>query len=73
MHLVLPPVVKLFNTSECPLNASKLAMETIDHLSDTLDFTDYASRIIHPLVNLNMNSFIVLKVFVVVSLICFFF
>uniref|UniRef100_A0A224XHF0 Serine/threonine-protein kinase TOR n=1 Tax=Panstrongylus lignarius TaxID=156445 RepID=A0A224XHF0_9HEMI len=50
MHLVLPPVVKLFNTSECPLNASKLAMETIDHLSDTLDFTDYASRIIHPLV-----------------------
>ena len=26
------------------------ALETIDRLSDTLDFTDFASRIIHPLV-----------------------
>lgn len=25
------------------------ALETVDHLCDTLDLTDYASRIIHPL------------------------
>lgn len=28
----------------------RTALETIDKLSDTLDFTDFASRIIHPLV-----------------------
>ena len=50
MHLVLPPIVKLFNGSEYPHACSKEAMETIDQLSDTLDFTEYASRIIHALV-----------------------
>ncbi|XP_014254034.1 serine/threonine-protein kinase mTOR [Cimex lectularius] len=50
MHLVLPPIVKLFNAVEYPMATAKEAIETIDHLSDTLDFTDYASRIIHPLV-----------------------
>ena len=29
---------------------SRAALETIDRLTDTLDLTDYASRIIHPLV-----------------------
>lgn len=28
----------------------RVALETIDRMSDTLDLTDYASRIIHPLV-----------------------
>ncbi|KAL1122375.1 hypothetical protein AAG570_003780 [Ranatra chinensis] len=50
LHLVLPPIVKLFYSVDCPINVSKKALETIDYLSDTLDFTDYASRIIHPLV-----------------------
>lgn len=30
--------------------ASRGALETVDHMTDTLDLTDYASRIIHPLV-----------------------
>ncbi|XP_054269929.1 serine/threonine-protein kinase mTOR-like [Macrosteles quadrilineatus] len=50
LHLVLPPVVKLFDATDCPLAVCRVAMETIDQLSDTLDFTDFASRIIHPLV-----------------------
>lgn len=50
LHLVLPPIVKLFNATEFPLGCSKEAMETIDHLSDSLDFQEYASRIIHALV-----------------------
>lgn len=50
LHLVLPPVVRLFDAADCPTGVCKVAMESIDHLSDTLDFTDFASRIIHPLV-----------------------
>ncbi|XP_034935910.1 serine/threonine-protein kinase mTOR [Chelonus insularis] len=50
LHLVLPPIVKLFHASDCPITVNKVALETIDHLADTLDFTDFASRIVHPLV-----------------------
>ncbi|KAF6208231.1 hypothetical protein GE061_016683 [Apolygus lucorum] len=50
LHLVLPCIVNLFNPVEVPVTVCKEALETIDHLSDYLDFTDYASRIIHPLV-----------------------
>ena len=31
------------------LSPFRVALETIDRLSDTLDLTDFASRIIHPL------------------------
>ncbi|XP_076166943.1 serine/threonine-protein kinase Tor isoform X1 [Ptiloglossa arizonensis] len=50
LHLVLPPIVKLFHTTDCPITVNKVALETVDHLADTLDFTDFASRIVHPLV-----------------------
>ncbi|XP_041377661.1 serine/threonine-protein kinase mTOR-like isoform X2 [Gigantopelta aegis] len=49
LHLLLPPVVKLFDSVDIPISVRRLALETIDHLTDTLDLTDYASRIIHPL------------------------
>ncbi|CAA9998750.1 unnamed protein product [Nesidiocoris tenuis] len=50
LHLVLPCIVNLFNPAEMPVPVCKEALETIDHLSDYLDFTAYSSRIIHPLV-----------------------
>ncbi|XP_033096355.1 serine/threonine-protein kinase mTOR-like [Anneissia japonica] len=50
LHLLLPPVVKLFDSHEVPMDVRSAALESIDLLSDTLDFTDFASRIIHPLV-----------------------
>ncbi|XP_063975702.1 serine/threonine-protein kinase mTOR [Diachasmimorpha longicaudata] len=50
LHLVLPPIVKLFHASDCPIAVNRVALETVDHLADTLDFTDFASRIVHPLV-----------------------
>ncbi|XP_075220340.1 serine/threonine-protein kinase Tor [Lycorma delicatula] len=57
LHLVLPPIVRLFDAADCPVSVCRVAMETIDHLSDTLDFTDFASRIIHPLVrSIDTNS-----------------
>ncbi|XP_010773847.1 serine/threonine-protein kinase mTOR-like [Notothenia coriiceps] len=50
LHLLLPPIVKLFDANDVPLQARKVALETLDRLTESLDFTDYASRIIHPIV-----------------------
>nr|FAA04053.1 TPA: mechanistic target of rapamycin [Lymnaea stagnalis] len=50
LHLLLPPVVKLFDNAENPIHVRRSALETIDRLTDSLDLSDYASRIIHPLV-----------------------
>nr|XP_022907797.1 target of rapamycin [Onthophagus taurus] len=50
MHLIIPQIVKLFDAPDCPTAVSKQALETIDHLADNLDFSDFISRIIHPLI-----------------------
>lgn len=50
MHLVLPPIVRLFDAQDCPIKVKRMALETVDHLADILDFNDFISRIIHPLV-----------------------
>ncbi|KAG8190056.1 hypothetical protein JTE90_023028 [Oedothorax gibbosus] len=50
LHLVLPPIVKLFDSSDAPINVQRCALETIDYLSETLDFSEFASRILQPLV-----------------------
>lgn len=50
LHLVIPPVVKLFEPNELPLNVCVAAFETVNHLAGILDLTDFASRIIHPIV-----------------------
>ncbi|XP_053307789.1 serine/threonine-protein kinase mTOR isoform X5 [Spea bombifrons] len=50
LHLLLPPIVKLFDAPDSPILARKAALETVDRLTESLDFTDYASRIIHPIV-----------------------
>ncbi|XP_066259712.1 serine/threonine-protein kinase mTor [Euwallacea similis] len=50
MHLVLPPIVRLIDASDCPVPVSKQALETIDQLAELIDLSDYISRITHPLV-----------------------
>ncbi|XP_054720357.1 serine/threonine-protein kinase mTOR-like [Uloborus diversus] len=50
VHLILPPIVKLFDSPEVPIAVQRCALETVDHLSETLDFTEFASRILQPLV-----------------------
>jgi FKBP12-rapamycin complex-associated protein len=51
LHLVLPPVVRLFQASpDCPVAVSRCALETVEQLAESLDFTDFASRIVQPLV-----------------------
>ncbi|KAL9903155.1 serine/threonine-protein kinase Tor [Glossina fuscipes fuscipes] len=50
LHLVVPPIVRLYDSPYVPQQVSLVALETIDSLAWILDFTDFASRIIHPLV-----------------------
>lgn len=50
MHLILPPIVRLFDVQDCSPNVTKQALETIDHLAEILDFSDFISRIVHPVV-----------------------
>lgn len=57
LHMILPPVVRLFDSVDVPFNVSKAAIHTIDLMAETLDFTDYASRIIHPLVCITLNLY----------------
>lgn len=50
LHMVMPPLVNLFDATNNSYQVSQLAMETVAHLAYSLDFTEYASRIIHGLV-----------------------
>jgi len=48
--------VRLFDAADCPPAVSRAALATVDHLAVTLDFSDQASRIIHPLVRCLNNN-----------------
>ncbi|EDW88237.2 LOW QUALITY PROTEIN: uncharacterized protein Dyak_GE18612 [Drosophila yakuba] len=50
LPLIVPPIVKLFDSPYVPQQVSMVALETINNLACQLDFTDFSSRIIHPLV-----------------------
>lgn len=51
-HLLLPPIVKLLDVPDVSIDVKRDALETVDKLADSLDLSDYVSRIIHPLVRL---------------------
>ena len=55
IHLVLPPMVRLFDSLDVPWSVRKGSLDAIDHLSSCLDFSEYAGRIIHPLVRVIDN------------------
>lgn len=48
-HLFIPAIVSLFEQPENPLSVRRAAIVTLGRLCMRLDFSDYASRIIHPL------------------------
>jgi FKBP12-rapamycin complex-associated protein len=52
LHLVIPAIVNLFEQEDPEMDIHKLAIQTLGRLCTPLDFTDYASRIIHPIVRL---------------------
>ncbi|KAF2071336.1 hypothetical protein CYY_007349 [Polysphondylium violaceum] len=49
LHLVIPAVVKLFEQVDVTTHVRILSIQTIGRLCKKLNFSDYASRIIHPL------------------------
>ncbi|KAK4466461.1 target of rapamycin [Cladorrhinum samala] len=49
MHLIIPVLVRLFDSATQPMFLRKLAIETIGKLSGMVNLNDYASKIIHPL------------------------
>lgn len=49
LYLVIPAVVKLFELSNTTNELRISAIRTVRKLSKTLDFSEYSSRIIHPL------------------------
>ena len=44
------PKLNIFVLADVPMEIRCAALECVDHLSEHLDFSEYASRIIHPLV-----------------------
>ncbi|ORZ10331.1 phosphatidylinositol kinase Tor2 [Lobosporangium transversale] len=48
MHLVIPVLVKTFEKPDAPINLRRAAINTIRELAKKVNFSDYASRIIHP-------------------------
>lgn len=50
LHLVIPIIVKTYERADAPTALRKRAIVTIDGLSSRVNFSDHASRIIHPLV-----------------------
>lgn len=49
LYLILPPIVKCFDSVDMPLSVRKTALETIDIFSESLDLAEHSARILHPL------------------------
>lgn len=52
MHMIVPAIVGLFEHSITPLNARIAAVNTLAKLSRTVNLTDYASLMVHPLAHI---------------------
>ncbi|TDL23875.1 atypical/PIKK/FRAP protein kinase [Rickenella mellea] len=50
LHLVIPIIVRTYERQDASIQLRKRAVQTIDGLSRRVNFSDHASRIIHPLV-----------------------
>ncbi|RKO90751.1 armadillo-type protein, partial [Blyttiomyces helicus] len=50
LHLAIPVIVKLFERPDVPLHLRRHAIQTVGELCRKVNFSDQASRIIHPLV-----------------------
>lgn len=56
LHLILPHLIKLFDNQDVPLPVKTLSLETIATFSESVDLTEYASKLIHPFVRTMDNS-----------------
>jgi FKBP12-rapamycin complex-associated protein len=56
LHLVIPIIVKSYERPDGTIPLRKRAIQTIDGLSRRVNFSDHASRIVHPLVRVLETS-----------------
>ncbi|KAK5278839.1 phosphatidylinositol kinase-related protein kinase tor1, partial [Exophiala xenobiotica] len=49
MHMIIPAIVGIFENPAAPPNARRAAIDTLGKLSRTVNVTDFASLMIHPL------------------------
>ncbi len=49
VHLLLPKIVIFFDFIEAPFAVRKTALECVEALSESIDLSEYASLILHPL------------------------
>jgi FKBP12-rapamycin complex-associated protein len=55
LHLVIPAVVKVFESNNNPVNVRNFAIQLLGQLCKHLNMRDQASRIVHPLIR-SLNS-----------------
>lgn len=56
LYLILPSIVECFSSVDKPMSVRKTALETIHILTENLDLTEYAAKMIHPLVRVLDNE-----------------
>lgn len=49
LHLIIPAIVRTFETPDIPVLLRRQAMQTVSQLCRKINFADHASRVIHPL------------------------
>lgn len=52
LHLVVPAMTAVIDTDTVDMETHKAALITLGKLAEHLDFSDFATRIIHPIVNI---------------------
>eukprot|EP00794_Sanderia_malayensis_P007416 gene7416-8236_t len=50
LHLIIPPVVMLFDSADTPMLVREAALQTLEKLCDSVDLREFSARIIHPLI-----------------------
>ena len=56
MHLIVPAIVRLFETTSAPVTVRKSAIDTLSKLSRSVNVSDFASLMIHPLAKVMGNT-----------------
>jgi len=59
LHLVLPAVIRLIERSDFPLSIRKAGIQTLGQLCNKVNFSEHASRLIHPLSRIMSESSLV--------------
>jgi FKBP12-rapamycin complex-associated protein len=71
LHLAVPPTVRIIERQDLPVQVRKTAIQTIAQISKKVNFSDQASRIIHPLIRVLSSGPAELKMVALDCICCF--